>query len=115
MANKKGMHVCLLATLPVPGFYAQVDNTETADTINNLRYLAPAPHLLDQCAPKLHTAAHFPANARFDLHCSDFRSNGNWVFDIQNHPHAPSVWVAAKPAKPGLIPLMPSSNRVDRD
>jgi hypothetical protein len=99
----------------LPVFYAQVDNTETADTINNPLYLAPASHLLDQCAPKLHTAAHFPANARFDLHCSDFRSNGNWVFDIQNHPHAPSVWVAAKPAKPGLIPLMPSSNRMDRD
>ena len=115
MANTLELHACLLAALPLPVFYAQVDNTETTDTINNPLYLAPASHLLDQCAPKLHTTAHFPANSRFDLHSSDFRSNGNWVFDIQNHPHAPSVWGAAKPAKPGLIPLMPSSNRMDRE
>jgi hypothetical protein len=115
MSNTLELHACLLATLPLPVFYAQVDNTETAGTINILLSLAPGPHLLDHCAPKLQTVANLPPNARFDPHASDFRLNGNWAFGIKNHPHAPSVWVAAKPANPSLIPLMPSSNRMDRE
>jgi hypothetical protein len=61
MANKKGMHVCLLATLPVPGFY----------TFNNPLNPSPDVNLHGDCSPTPHAAATLPANSRSDSRSGD--------------------------------------------
>ncbi|WP_419710468.1 hypothetical protein [Pseudomonas sp. NFX224] len=97
MANKKGMHVCLLATLPAPGLYS----------LNHLLNPAPGGSLHNVYSPTPHAAATLPTNSRSDPH------GGDLCYLKITSMHSLDLG-GRKTGKPGPNTLSASTNRMDR-